>query len=378
MRGIALLVAAGLVMGGTATAHAETPVLHEQFTFQFGDFTGGGELDYPAGAHNAPVVVLIPGSGPEDRNADIGNGPTPTSHIFEDIADGLTQRGFAVMRYDKRYVSGYHKVDYASFYTKLDLHGMLSDADTVLRAAEADPHVDRHRVFLYGWSEGSTVTAALAATHPELAGVAFQGSVDESWRDLFTYQADQVALPYLRQFGTDLTPADLKRAAGGDGGLVATEWLYFIAPNSAKGDYTISPLFDTDGDGRLDLNTEYEPGIQRVFDAQFTPGMAFGIYTPDRALPPVIDQAGALSRFPVLILQGGHDANVPPSGAFRLNAALHGDHTLRFYPTLGHSLGHTPSTIEDNFQPIAQQPIEDLACWLRQVSSRAGDPLRTS
>jgi uncharacterized protein len=378
MRGIAPLVAVALLMGGTATAHAETPVLHEQFSFQFGDFTAGGELDYPTGAQDAPVVVLIPGSGPEDRNADIGTGPTPMSHIFSDIANGLTQRGFAVMRYDKRYVSGYQKVDYQSFYTKLDPHGMLSDADTVLRAAEADPHVDRHRVFLYGWSEGSTVTAALAAMHPELAGVVFQGSVNESWRDLFAYQTTGVSLPYLRQYGTKLTPADLKRAAAGSGGRVATEWLGFIMPNAASGDFTISPVFDTNGDGELDLNTEFVPGLERTFDAQFKPGGQFAIYTPDRALPPVIDQARALSRFPVLILQGGRDANVPPSGAFQLNATLRGDHTLRFYPVLGHTLGDTPSRIGDNFQPIAQQPIDDVARWLDQVSWRAGGPPRTT
>jgi len=62
---------------------------------------------------------------------------------------------------------------------------------------------------------------------------------------------------------------------------------------------------------------------------------------------------------------------VPPSGAFKLNLALvksaqHGDHTLRFYPTLGHSLGRTPSLFADDFQPIDQQPLNDLVCWLSE------------
>jgi hypothetical protein len=64
------------------------------------------------------------------------------------------------------------------------------------------------------------------------------------------------------------------------------------------------------------------------------------------------------------VLQGGRDANVPPAGAFKLNAALHG--SLRFYPALGHSLGRTPSLSADDFQPIDQQPLTDLACWLSE------------
>ena len=362
MRGLAILAVAGLLLGGAATAQAAPTVAHEQFTFQFGDFTGGGQLDYPTNVRHAPVVVLIPGSGPENRDANVQGKST----IFADISNALTARGFAVMRYDKRYVNADGTVDYQDFYTKLDLPKMLDDAGTVLAAAEADQHVDPRHVFLYGWSEGSTVAAALALKHPELAGVAFQGAVTESWRDLFTDQATRVAQPYLRTFGQQLAPADLQRAVTGGGGLVATEYVGFVSPGSYTGDYTVSPTFDTNGDGKLDVDTEFLPGLQKTFDAAFQPGGVFAIYAPDRALPSVVDQARALSKFPTLVLQGGRDANVPPSGAFRLNAALHGDHTLRYYPDLGHTLGRTPSLFADNFQPIDQQPINDLACWLSE------------
>jgi hypothetical protein len=362
MRGLAILAVAGLLLGGAATAQAAPAVGHEQLTFQFGDFTAGGQLDYPTNVAHAPVVVLIPGSGPENRDANVRG----KSHIFADISAALTARGFAVMRYDKRYVNADGTVDYQRFYT-LDLPKMLADAGTVLSAAETDQHVDPHHVFLYGWSEGSTVAAALAVQHPELSGVAFQGPVTEPWRDLFTDQVTRVAQPYLRTFGTQLAPADLQRAATGGGGLVATEYIGFVAPGSFGGtDYTVSPTFDPNGDGKLDVDTEFLPGMQKTFDLGFQPGGPFAIYGPDRALPSVLDQARALSRFPTLVLQGGRDANVPPAGAFKLNAALRGDHTLRFYPTLGHSLGRTPSLFADDFQPIDQQPMNDLACWLSE------------
>ncbi len=107
----------------------------------------------------------------------------------------------------------------------------------MLRAAEADRHVDAHRVFLYGWSEGSTVAAALAASHPELAGVAFQlagvafqGPVDEPWRDVFTYPGRPAHGSIPARFAVDDTwgPVGLKHAFHGGGGLVATSWIGYV------------------------------------------------------------------------------------------------------------------------------------------------------
>lgn len=369
---VTLVTVASLLLatacGDGDAADPPVAVSHQPLTFEFGDFQAAGQLDYPTGVEKAPVVILIPGSGPEDMDAAIGLGPTPKSRIFLDISNYLTQRGFAVVRYNKRYVSGYNKVDYQSYFTKLDLNDMLSDADQVLRAAQADPRVDPSRVFVYGWSEGSTVAAALAATHPELAGVVFQAPVVQPWRDLFNDQVDRVGLPYLREFDVDgeLGPEELKAATGGGGGLVATQSIGFVAPASSTGDFTVDPEFDTDHDGRLDVDQEFLPGIQRQFDRAFEPGGVFAIYAPDRALPSVLDQVPKLTQ-PVLVLQGANDANVPPSGSRTLDSALGASgkaHTLREYPGLGHSLGLTSTVLTDDFQPIDGGPLADLVSWL--------------
>ncbi len=55
------------------------------------------------------------------------------------------------MRYDKRGVTGPCKGS-----TDYTLAQLLADAGRVLNAAQRDPHVDAHRTFVYGWSEGST------------------------------------------------------------------------------------------------------------------------------------------------------------------------------------------------------------------------------
>ncbi|MFI1913384.1 alpha/beta hydrolase family protein [Nocardia sp. NPDC020380] len=366
--GIRMLLVAGLLAGAgcCGVAQADTPVEHESFSFRFGDFEGSGQLDYPAGARNAPVVMLVPGSGPEDRNADIPTAHHGTTHIFLDIANYLTQHGYAVMRYDKRYVHVPRQVD-PRFATDLIMNDMRDDADQVLRAVEGDPHIDPHRVFLYGWSEGSTVAAAVAVSHPELAGTVFQGPVSVPWRMVFGYQTELVEAAYLERYsvGGLLGPEELRRAYAGDGGLVAMSTAAFTVADAAHGDFAVAPTLDLDHDGKLDVNLEFRP-VSEAFLDQLLNSTRY-IYGPGRALPTVLDQAPKLTG-PVLILQGQEDANVPAAGAAGLDAALaltgNRDHSVRVFPGLGHSLGRTPDALTDDFQPIDTTALDALSQWL--------------
>src|SRR5438067_2011613 len=88
-------------------AGAVDTVAREALTLDFGDFASHAELTYPA--HNPsprPAVLLVHGAGPEDLNATITTfSGQPFSAIFGQIADYLSARGYAVLRYDKHYVT---------------------------------------------------------------------------------------------------------------------------------------------------------------------------------------------------------------------------------------------------------------------------------
>ena len=56
-----------------------------------------GTLSRPVGAGPFPAVVLVHGSGPNDRDSSFG-----PNKLFRDLAEGLASRGIAVLRYDKR------------------------------------------------------------------------------------------------------------------------------------------------------------------------------------------------------------------------------------------------------------------------------------
>ena len=371
-----------LTVGCTlATIQAGTPVQtgfeRQVFTIDFGDFQTRAELTVPrSGAAPLPTVILIPGSGPEDMDATISGfdmlgKPAKLSNIFRDISDSVTPSGFAVLRYNKHYVMGPGQFDAQKYYTKVDMQQMLEDAENVLEAARANPRVDAKRIYLYGWSEGSSVAAALVARHPELAGLIVQGPLALSWRETFLFQIREVGMPYLRSFAADgrVTDATLPRMQSGAGGGVAKSILNYIGDPVAfqKGKVAINPLLDTNKDGALDLETELTPKIlEGMVDAGFT--SFFGLYAPGRALPTLLEAVPKL-KLPVLILQGQFDSNVPEQGARALGAALKAagntDVTLKVYEGLGHSLGYSSSLIDDNFRPIVGAPLTDLVSWLR-------------
>src|SRR5258707_5921789 len=68
-----------------------------QVTIGEGEWKLPGTLTVPKGAGPFPAVVLVHGSGPNDRD-----GPVRGASIFRDLAEGLASRGVVVLRYEKR------------------------------------------------------------------------------------------------------------------------------------------------------------------------------------------------------------------------------------------------------------------------------------
>ncbi|MFN8668145.1 MAG: alpha/beta fold hydrolase [Gemmatimonadaceae bacterium] len=122
--------------------------------------TLAGTLTLPDGAGPFPAVVLITGSGAQDRDETIfGHKP------FAVLADALTRRGIAVLRYDDR---GFAKsTGQFGSATSVDF---ATDARAAVRYLASRPEIDARRIGLAGHSEGGMV-APLAAV--EDRGVAF-------------------------------------------------------------------------------------------------------------------------------------------------------------------------------------------------------------
>ena len=131
-----------------------------------------GTLTRPEGKGPFPAVVLITGSGAQNRDEEIfGHKP------FLVLADHLTRRGIAVLRYDDRGV-GKSTGKFASA-TSEDFAG---DAWAAWQTLSTRPEIDARRIGLLGHSEGGLIAPMLAAAHPEIAFVDHGGRAGRSRR----------------------------------------------------------------------------------------------------------------------------------------------------------------------------------------------------
>ena len=112
-----------------------------------------------------PVVVLVSGSGPQDRDGNTP--PSYMSYMFRDIAAALSAAGVGVARYDDRGV-GESEGDMAA----AALHGLIDDARSVVAAVKAIPGVDPARIGIAGHSEGAYIAPILAVEDRSIAAVA--------------------------------------------------------------------------------------------------------------------------------------------------------------------------------------------------------------
>ncbi len=336
----------------------------QDLTLQLGDFQSKAQLTYPSNPKAPlPGVLLIHGSTPMDMNASVQWQGASVSSIFKQLSDGLSQRGFAVLRYNKRYVTGAGQFD-ATRYYGLKLQDFLEDARVALHALQSNALIDPNKIFVYGWSEGSPIAAQLALENPSIKGLMVQGTVTYSYAQTFQQQFPRVGIPYLSQFAKNglIDIQGVVKALLGGGGLVAVSQAYYLLDQtSTVAKPKLNRFMDKNNDGFIDLELEAKPVINELF--RDDPNSFLGIYASEIALPGLIQLAPKLET-PTLILQGENDANTSADGARALDKALKNAHTLKLYPNLGHSLGEARSLIDDRFRPMDAQPIQDVADWL--------------
>jgi len=130
------------------------PYVQEPVVYRSGSIRLAGTLTLPRTPAPHPAVVLITGSGPQDRN-DTVSGHRP----FLVWADFLTRRGCAVLRADDRGVGG----SSGKLLDSTD-EDFAADALAAVEFLQSRPEIDPRRIGLLGHSEGAVV-AAIAASN---------------------------------------------------------------------------------------------------------------------------------------------------------------------------------------------------------------------
>lgn len=117
-----------------------------------------GTLSYPKSKGKFPTLVLVSGSGQQDRDEEVFQ-----HKPFLVLADYLASRGIAVLRYDDREVG-----KSTGALDKADTRLFAEDAEAMLHAIEKSEHVDAKRLGIGGHSEGGAIAPMVAARNNDV------------------------------------------------------------------------------------------------------------------------------------------------------------------------------------------------------------------
>lgn len=240
-----------------------------------------GTLTIPQGEGPFPAVVLVHGSGPNDRDETVGpNKP------FRDIAQGLASQGIAVFRYDKRTYAYGKKMNSADINVENEV---LADAIAAVQLVAAQPKIERSRILVLGHSMGGTFAPVIAQREPLVSGIIVMAGAARPLYDLileqYTYVAklDGVVAPE-EQAQLDAVAADVAQIRAGvlpaDGVLLDTPAPYWEAfrtlnpPAVARALQKPVLVLQGERDYQVPM-TEYNLWLQQLQDV---PNAAFHLY----------------------------------------------------------------------------------------------------
>lgn len=280
-----------------------------------------GTLTLPVGKGPFPAVVLVHGSGPNDRDETIGpNKP------FRDLAWGLATQGVAALRYDKR--SKVHAGKMAALESMTVDDEVIADAVAAVRLLRQTDEVDPDRVFVIGHSLGGHLAPRVAAEADGVAGVVILSGNVRPLQDLIVVQTE-----YLLGLDGELSDEDREQV------------------------------------NRLE---QVRQAIENLNAA--TPGMFFGApatYWIDLRDYDPVKVARSLDR-PLLILQGERDYQVTMDDFALWQEGLSGRDNVTFisYARLNHLLmsGSGPSSPAEYEQPgyVDAAIVADIIGWISE------------
>ncbi len=310
--------------------------------------TLAGTLTLPRGAGPFPAALLIAGSGPNDRDEALAS-----HRPFLVLADHLTRKGIAVLRYDKRGIG--ESTGSTDKATTLDL---ASDAQAALAYLKTRKEIDPAKIALIGHSEGAMIAPLIASRTKDVAWVVLLAAPATFGEETLLNQSELIGK------AADLTDEQLEASLNFDQAayeLVRTE------KDPATLREKLNGLVKETGLGVAMPPTLLETQLRMMESPWFR---FFIDYDPLPNLKTL--------QVPVLALYGQKDLQVPsranlPLLKQALQDAGNKDADVRELPDLNHLFQHaysgTPTeyaAIEETFSPDALQIISD---WLLHHSA---------
>jgi dipeptidyl aminopeptidase/acylaminoacyl peptidase len=278
-----------------------------------------------------PAVVLVHGSGPSDMDEKVGN-----NYPFRDLAEGLSAKGIAVLRYDKRtFVYGKQMKDDVGISVREET---IEDAILAAEFLRNDTRIDPNRVFVIGHSLGGMLAPRIDAEGGHFAGIIIMAGSPRKLEEILMDQINDV-LNSLNRFLKVIAKKQIAALSSKFGNI------YNLSDEEAK-------------------STKLLGKYTRAY------------YFKEMGEHPSTDYLKTLDK-PVLILQGEKDFQISVGKDFGGYQKLLGDKpnvTFKLYPNLNHLFmpavfGEIRKAKKEYrvAQHVDKQVIEDIANWILSV-----------
>jgi dienelactone hydrolase len=176
--------------------------------------TLAGTLTTPGSAgHPLPAFVFEHGSGCIDRDETIG-----PNKIFAQLANRLSNDGYAVLRYDKRSCG-------KSGGTFAVRNRLIADARDAIAYLRAQPGIDPARIFVLGHSEGGELAPSIAIADGKLAGIVLLAPPALPLEQILMQQVLRTAIPAQRASLQRAEQTQLEAIAAGKKTSASAAWL---------------------------------------------------------------------------------------------------------------------------------------------------------
>ena len=313
-----------------------------------------GTLTVPKMEGKAPAVILINGSGPQDRDETIAD-----HKPFWVIADHLSRNGIAVLRYDERGV-GKSTGEFTGA-TSVDL---ATDVEAAIEYLKNRREVNPNQIILVGHSEGGLLAPMIAARNSDVAGVILLAPPGVN--------GEQIVLNQSRLIAEASGGADADELEKQSKILTIAFELLKSLPEGSEDFYTQFKAKAAEVMGEDSGDFELVPQIEMAVRQLDTPWFRyFAVYDPVPALEK--------TTCPALVLIGARDLqvdpklNLPPIKA-ALTKAGNKDFTVTQLDSLNHLFQECETgspaeygSIEQTFSPKA---LELMHLWINERFER--------
>ena len=283
-----------------------------------------GTLAVPIGKGPFPAVILVHGSGPNDRDETIGpNKP------FRDIAQGLASNGIAVLRYDKS--TKVHPQSFANrpFTVKEET---IDDALAAVSFLQKTKGIDSAHIYVLGHSLGGMLVPRIGKVDPSIAGLIALAGNTKPFGDVLI---DQYKYVLSLDSSTPLSEKDKKL----DDIKKRVAAIENLKPSDGKSTYSL-----------IGAPPAYWLDLKNYNSARFAQSV----------------------KQPMLILQGGRDYQVTPDNLdiWKSELSTKKNVSFKLYPDLNHLFitGSGKSTPQEYEQPghVSEKVIDDITEWFKK------------